>query len=105
MGNHLTDLRGVPENARLLSLSKYLIQVTFIDPHPIAAQHVGHQRRTLVFTHWRQLGLVADEQHTTVRATTRLIDEGHQVVEQATAPEGRVAIALIGNHRGLIYYK
>ena len=105
VGNHLTDLRGIPKNARLLSLSKYLVQVTFIDTHTIAAQHIGHQRRTLVFAYWRQLSLVADEQHTTVRATTRLIDEGHQVVEQATAPESKVAIALIGNHRGLIYYK
>ena len=117
MRNHLPDHRGIPEDTRSLPafqwpLAEHLVQVTLIDLHPIAAQHIGHQRRTLILAHRRQLGLIADEQHPTVigRGKRRgralaVIHKLHEVVEQTATPESGVAKALIRDHRGLINNK
>ena len=102
MSHHLTDLRGIPQDARLLTLAQHLVEVALIHRHPISAQDVCHQRRTLLFAHRRQLCLIADEKHPTVLPA---VDKLHQVVEQTATAEGGVAVALIGNHRSLIHNK
>ena len=91
--------RSIPEDAGILTLTEHLVEVALIDHHAIAPQDISHQCRALLLTHRRQLGLVAYQHQTTVHA---VIDELHQVVEQATTAKTTVAETLIGNHRGLI---
>ena len=72
-------LRGIPQNARLLTLAQHLVQVALMDVQAVASQHFRLQGRTPFFTDWRQLGTVANEQQA---AVAFVIDKTHQVVEQ-----------------------
>ena len=74
MGSYLCC---IPQDPRVLTLTKHLIQIRFIHPHTIATQHLCRQRRTLLLTHRWQLGTVADQQQPTILS---LIHELHQVV-------------------------
>ena len=98
----IPDVCRIPQNTRFLTLSQNLLKVTFIDMKTITSQHIRHQRRTLLFAYWGQLGLVAYQQHTTISS---IIHKLNQIVQQLSIGKRRITIiAGIGNHRGLINY-
>ena len=97
-----SNTSGVPKDAGGLALTEHLIEITLIDRHTIATEHIGHQRRTLLLSDGWELGLVANQQHTTVLAA---INELHKIIKQATATKCRIAKAQVRDHRGLIYNK
>ena len=83
-------------------MSQHLVQVALVHLHTVGTQHIAHQRRTLILAHRWQLGLITYQHHTTILPT---IHKLHQVVQQASATKRALAIALVGNHRCLIYHK
>ena len=91
MANH----GGIIQYARLAALPQHFVQVALEDMQAVAAQHVCHQGRALLFAHRRQLCTVANQQQSAVVA---IIYKGNQVVEQHATGKRRVVAALIGNH-------
>ena len=93
-------MRGIPEDARRLSLSHHLRKGVTDHLQTIAAHVFIAQRRALLITNGRQLSGVA---HQDQSAPLAPIDEVDEVIEQTSrAIEAPRKIFIIGNHRGLV---
>ena len=88
MGDHPTDEGGVVENAGILALPEHLGQIARIDSQSVGLQHICTQGRALLLAYRWQLCLVAHKQQTAVASVIDILDE---VVQQASAAEGRIA--------------
>ena len=100
--NHLTNHRGIIQNARLLTLTEHLVQIAFINRQAVAFEHGSMKGRRFLLADRRQLRLVAN-QHQAVVMT--LINEMNQIIQQTAASEGGSTQSQIGNHRGLIHHE
>ena len=75
--HQLAQTSGVKQNAASRLLPYHLVQVACKHLHSIALHKLCVECRTLFFTHWRQLSLVADEHKTAIAPS---IDISHKVV-------------------------
>ena len=100
--NHLTNHRGIIQNARLFTLAEHLVQVAFINRQAVTFEHGSMKgRRFLLADRW-QLRLVPN-QHQAVVMT--LINEMNQIIQQTATSESSSTQSQIGNHRSLIHHE
>ena len=65
----------IPQDAGVFSLSQHLVQGAFEDLQTVELQHIRLQGGTLRITDGWQLGMVANEQQTTIAAVIYKTDE------------------------------
>ena len=95
-----STVNGVVEYAGQRTLTQHLAEVCLKHVKAVAPHKVGTQRWRLLFSHWRQLGGVADE-HKAAVAT--VVDILCKVIEQASAAKNRLCEAVVGYHRRLVH--
>ena len=98
----LPQLRGIPQDTRLLHLADYLSQANLTDFKPVSFQRIGKKRRTQFLPHRRKLRRIPHQQKTTPLPR---IDKLYQVIQQTSRTEHAAGQAFVGNHGSFVHYK